>query len=296
MSNSTIEIAYIEQFESNVLHLSQQEGSRLRKYVRSEPVNGRSKMVERVAPADDPRPVTARHEATPEDDIDFSRRVLETKDVHKGTLVDPKDIRRLLIDPKGPVVTNFQHAFGRHQDKVIIDAALGESKALDADRNETTVNIKHVIPKSDGGVDTALNVQKLIILKEKILELEVPEGEQWVLVITAKDNTSLLQEDETTNQDYTAQRVFDGNGYLSKFMGFEFVRTELLPTVSDVDNTRRLFAFTKEGLRFGVTQDVVTKVGEDPTRSFNMRIYMEASFGCVRVDEDRVIEIRSHRA
>ncbi|MNH47127.1 hypothetical protein D3C79_1102080 [compost metagenome] len=41
----------------------------------------------------------------------------------------------------------------------------------------------------------------------------------------------------------------------------------------------------------GKGKDVTTKVGEDPGKGFNTRVYAKMAIGAVRVEEEKVVEI-----
>lgn len=55
--------------------------------------------------------------------------------------------------------------------------------------------------------------------------------------------------------------------------------------------TRRLYAWAKSGVTLGKGADITTKVGEDPGKGFNVRIYAKQSIGAVRTEEEKVVEI-----
>ena len=73
-----------------------------------------------------------------------------------------------------------------------------------------------------------------------------------------------------------------------KWMGFNWIPTERCPKVS---TTRLLYAYAKSGVTLGKGADIMTKVGEDPGKGFNVRIYAKMSIGSVRVEEEKVVEI-----
>ena len=77
-----ITTAFVEQYKSNVFHLAQQKGSRLRDTVKLETVNGKSHFFERIGSvAAEKR--TSRHADTPRMDTPHSRRKV-TMDDYEG--------------------------------------------------------------------------------------------------------------------------------------------------------------------------------------------------------------------
>lgn len=71
-------------------------------------------------------------------------------------------------------------------------------------------------------------------------------------------------------------------------MGFTWIPTERTPLSG---NTRLLYAWAKSGVTLGKGADITTKVGEDPGKGFNTRVYAKMSIGSVRVEEEKVVEI-----
>lgn len=71
--------AFVQQYRANVYHLSQQKGSRLRKAVRVEIVNGKNAYFEQLG-ATAARARTSRHSDTPRMDTPHSRRRVSLTD------------------------------------------------------------------------------------------------------------------------------------------------------------------------------------------------------------------------
>ena len=81
-----ITTAFVEQYKSNVFHLAQQKGSRLRDAVRTETVTGKSHFFERIgAVAAQLR--TSRHSDTPRMDTPHSRRKVTMDDYDWADLI-----------------------------------------------------------------------------------------------------------------------------------------------------------------------------------------------------------------
>ena len=88
--STQITTAFVEQYKSNVLHLAQQKGSRLRNAVRVEMVTGKSAFFERIgSTAAEKR--TSRHSDTPRMDTPHSRRKVSLDDYDWADLIDQED-------------------------------------------------------------------------------------------------------------------------------------------------------------------------------------------------------------
>jgi hypothetical protein len=119
-----ITTAFVEQYKSNVFHLAQQRGSRLRDAVRSETVTGKSHFFERIGDTAALKR-TSRHSDTPRVDTPHSRRKVTMDDYDWADLVDQEDKVRMLISPQSEYAQAGAWAMGRAMDDAIIAAATG---------------------------------------------------------------------------------------------------------------------------------------------------------------------------
>ena len=94
--STEITTAFVEQYKSNVFHLAQQKGSRLRNAVKTENVTGKAHFFERIgSTAAEKR--TSRHSDTPRMDTPHSRRKVTMDDYDWADLIDNEDKVRMLI-------------------------------------------------------------------------------------------------------------------------------------------------------------------------------------------------------
>ena len=92
---STIDVAFIEAFKSNVIHLCQQKPSRLRSTVDTMTVKAEIANVERIG-AQESVEKTTRHTPTPILDVPHSRRRFPMQDWQWADLIDEEDEIRML--------------------------------------------------------------------------------------------------------------------------------------------------------------------------------------------------------
>ena len=80
-------------------------------------------------------------------------------------------------------------------------------------------------------------------------------------------------------------------GKISRFMGFNFVRTERLQV--DVSSFTRVPVWQKQGMFIGIAEDA-TQVAVTQRADKNMawQPYYEMVLGAARVEEARVVEIK----
>ena len=118
--------AFVEQYSANVQHLVQQDGSKLRGFVREEAVTGKNAFFEQIGATSAQRR-TSRHSDTPRVDTPHARRRVSLEDFDWADLIDNEDKVRMLIDPTSDYARAAAMSMGRAMDEVLIDAALGNA-------------------------------------------------------------------------------------------------------------------------------------------------------------------------
>lgn len=243
-------------------------------------------------------------------DVPHSRRRVTTRDYYYGAMVDQEDKLRMIQSPESQYALAAAMTLGRKMDDVIISSALGT--AFSGKEGETSVAFpdSQVIAGFDGTTTTGvgLNVQTLIGIKTKFMSNEVEPGEMYIAV-GSKQLENLLNEEKATNSDYAAIKALV-QGDIDTFMGFKFIHTERLPvtaasTTYTVTNgvigagtgtlaagARRCFAWKKDGLLLSIASGVDTKMDPIPEKFHAVQILAKMSIGGVRMEEEKVIEIR----
>jgi len=124
--STQITTAFVEQYKSNVFHLAQQKGSRLRGAVKTETVTGKAHFFERIG-STAAQLRTSRHSDTPRVDTPHSRRKVTMNDYDWADLIDNEDKVRMLISPQSEYAQAGAYAMGRAMDDAIIAAATGNA-------------------------------------------------------------------------------------------------------------------------------------------------------------------------
>lgn len=298
--------AFVSQFNANVMHLSQQQGSRLEKTVKKVSIKGKIEYFDRVGQVAAIKK-TGRHSSTPQMDTPHSRRSVTTEDYQWADMVDEEDKIRMLIDPTSDYALEAAWAFGRAKDDVIIAAALGNAYSGTLGENQSTVALPNSqrIAATDGTAFSNLNVLTLRKVKMKMDSKEVPDGKRY-MAVTSSQIDSLLGQTQVTSSDYASVKALV-QGEVNTFMGFEFVRTERLPvepagTLADpatgavgsgssVTGFRKCFAYTDSALILAVGQDFMTKIDPRPDKSYATQVYARMSIGATRMEEEQVVEV-----
>lgn len=278
-----ITTAFVEQYKSNVFHLAQQKGSKLRDAVRTESIVGKSHFFERIGSTAAVKR-TSRHADTPRVDTPHSRRKVTMDDYDWADLIDDSDKVRLLISPQSEYAKAGAYAMGRTMDDVIIAAATGN--AFGGVSGGSTIALPAGQKIAHGS--TGLTIAKLISAKEKLDAANVDPDEARVLVCSAKQISDLLGTTQITSSDFNSVKALV-QGDIDTFMGFRFIRSERLGT--DSNGNRQVLAFTNTSMGLALGKDIQTKISERADKNYSTQVYLCMTIGATRVEDEKVIEI-----
>jgi len=308
--------AFVKQYSSNVFHLSQQKGSRLRGAVRSETQVGKTAFYDRIGlVAAQLR--TSRHGDTPQLDTPHSRRKVDLFDYEWADLVDDQDKIRMLMDPTSQYAKAAAWALGRSMDIKILDA-LGGEVIPGEEGNGTPIplpltrKVAAAISTEGAGASTGgqLTVLELRRIKKMFDKEDVDESMQKYIAVNSYMLESLLGDEKITSSDYAAVKALV-NGQIDTFMGFKFIRTELLKRASvdflyDKDSgeydagasghtiaaadSRVGYAWAQDGLLLATGQDITGEISRRDDKSYATQVYAKMSIGAVRMEEEKVVE------
>jgi len=294
---------FVQQYNTNVMHLSQQKGSRLQDKVRKETQKGKSQFFDRIGLVNAVKR-TGRHAPTPQMDTPHSRRMVTIEDYEWADLVDDQDKIRMLIDPTSEYALAAANAFGRSKDDVIIQSALASAYAGEQGTTPVVHPNSQKYAANNGTAFTNLTVATLRTVKKMMDQKEV-EGKRY-FALTASQEESLLGQTEVTNSDYNSVKALV-QGEVNTFLGFEFVRLERLlavaagvtasPTTgavgsgSSVAGFRSCFAWADTGILMSTGEDFTTKMSERDDLGYAMQVYARMSIGGTRMEEEQVVEV-----
>ena len=277
-----ITTAFVEQYKSNVFHLAQQKGSRLRDAVKTESVTGKAHFFERIgSTAAEKR--TSRHSDTPRMDTPHSRRKVTMDDYDWADLIDNEDKVRMLISPSSEYAMAGAWAMGRAMDDAIISAVSGTSYGgVSGGTSVALASAQKIVHGSAG-----LTLAKLLSAKEILDSSDVDPDEPRYMVVTAKQLKNMLGVEQITSADYANVKALV-QGDIDTFLGFNFIRTERLVT----DGTNRLaLAFTQNAIGLALGQDITTKISESADKNYATQVFLSMSIGATRVEDEKVVEI-----
>ena len=284
MSNQITE-AFVQEFDRNFRQVAQQKVSRFESAVMIEPnIVGESKSINRLGQrAAQQR--TIRHGDTPLNDQPHSTRYIDLTDWEDGDMIDDQDKIRMLVDPKSDYVQAMVMGLNRAKDDRAIVAMGGGSRS----KSQGTVALTAGQKIAVGG--TGLTRAKLVAARVLFRRNEADDenGEELYIGVHATGLSDLLTDTALTNSEYnTVLSLQQGNIKGGFLLGFRPVLSERFIKTGA---TRMVYAWAKTGVVLGYGEQIVTRVGEDPGKSFNVRVYAKMSLGAVRVEEEKVVEI-----
>jgi hypothetical protein len=204
-----------------------------------------------------------------------------------ATLLDRADVARMLVDPKGPYQEAARMSMNRRKDRMIL-AALG-GNAYSGKAGATTVALPSTQEIAHGSV--GMTIAKLLNAKQLLDEAEAPEERYFVC--PSESIIDLLGTTEVTNQDYNTVRAL-ASGQIDSFLGFKFIRTELVYLEnSSTTTTWYCYAFCKGAIGFGTIEDITVRLTEESTKNFAWQAYCSMDMGATRIEDEMVVEVAS---
>jgi len=297
-----ITTAFVDQFKSNIMLLSQQKESKLRGCCRMEDMTGDTMYVERIS-ATSMQAKNTRHGNTPQIDTPHSRRKLTVADYNWADLIDNTDKLKMLIDPQSTYAQNAVMAANRQIDDVVITALGGA--AYGGHAGGTTINNYDVgecrLIESDGTLATAgsdwsdktetdLTIAKLLLCKELLDDAEIDEERQRYFLTNPHNINAMLNTTEVKSADYNTVRAL-AQGQIDTFMGFKFIKSTRLSADDTDTGATKCFAFAQDAIVLSIAEEPIVRIDELPTKCYSVQVYVEQSLGATRVEGPAVVGI-----
>jgi hypothetical protein len=176
---------------------------------------------------------------------------------------------------------------GRAMDQVIIDAADGTAYTGVAGGTSTSYASANTVDVQVGiapAADTGLNVGKLRAAKQ-ILDANEAADEDRFMIINAKQLQNLLAETETTSSDFNTVKALV-SGDLDTFLGFKFIRTELLNV--DGNSDHKVLFWQREGMKLALGKEPTIKISERADKNHATQVFASMAIGATRMQEELV--------
>ncbi len=247
------------------------------------------------------RQVTARAAKSEPSDVPMYSRWVRVRPYDKTTWIDQFDPVLLgsLPNPDGMVARNHAIAAARQKDIILLNALLGTNyvgaqgtTAVTLPTTGGILNIGQVVPVTygSGGSNSGLNLAKLTAASFLLDKNEIDEMGRKFAYSARELNNLITNVDQVNSVLYNDVRALR-SGRIEDFMGFSFIRTELVPFVSGSTTIRSCVAWQQDCLFMGMGRDVASKLDILPTQSQAVQVYTCMLMDATRSTEAGVVEI-----
>lgn len=290
---------YVSQFSSNIALKLQQKGSVLRSAV-----TVGSHVGKQASPVDQfgavgANKVIGRFNPMGRVDAPTDRRWVLPTDYDLPQLLDSFDKLRLLTDPESAYVTNAVYALGRAIDEEILAGLIGTNLTGETGATSTvlpTSTSTNVVGVNQGAASaTNLTVAKLKRAKRLLMAANLDMGsEELYCAINAANHDSLLDELQIISADFNGGEAVLKEGMIMRFLGINFIHTELLSTGTDDQSgtSTQTPVWAKSGVHLGMWNEIETDIStRKDLQGIPFQAYVKGTFGATRLEEPKVIKI-----
>jgi hypothetical protein len=214
---TSIDQAFVKQYETEVHLAYQRLGSKLRKTVRNRTdAKGSTVVFQKIGKGT--AATKSRHGAVPVMNLDHTPVECQIADYYAGDWIDKLDELKLAHDERRVVIETGAHALGRKTDELI-------AIALNASANTAGTG-------ADG-----LTKTKVLAAYEKLGDADIPDDGQRYAVVGWKQWGQLLDIDEFANADYVGTDELPWQGATAKkWLGALWMPISALPKSGNVRN------------------------------------------------------------
>lgn len=301
MPDLTIDQFYTDQFDANWQHLVQQNDGRLHARVRQETVKGKRKLLNFIGKSK-ARLITTRSGKTIPSNTPLAKRKISLRPYDEVYHEDEWDAELLgeVTSPRSAVVISHASAFQRAKDEAVIAAATGTAyigedgdEAVDLPATQkVVVNYIHGSTGSNSGLTLAKIIKaKSILGKNEAVGQSKPGmmGSELLFWVTQQQLDDLLiNVDQVSNSRYADVKALV-NGEINQFMGFTFIRTELLELAAATD-IRTCVAMVSDGVAFAAN-GMSTKITIRDDLNETLQIRTKGRHGATRMEEEKVVAV-----
>ncbi len=154
---------FVQQFTTNVAHLLQIRGGKMRPLVTEGSYKGEGAAAVDQYGAVEMNEITSRFQPMRRVDSAVDRRWVYPIDYSLPQMVDSFDKLRLMIDPQGPLAQAAIQGVGRRMDAVIFGAFFSDARTGRQGGSVEAFSAAHRVPAITGAAaNTGLNVDKII--------------------------------------------------------------------------------------------------------------------------------------
>ena len=302
--------AFYNAYTAGYEHVLQERKPQFQGLVREERIEGENESYDFLGTIElDDK--TTRFEDIPIEDLTHNRRWISPAWKRKGIFVDKEDNIALHTDPTSDYIQALAKGVIRAENDTIVTAFFadvngGKSPAdhtfalEDALYTTSTTADGRTIAhdtRSDftaGGVSSGLTIEKLILVRQALEELENDPDDMFYICCAPKQMSDLLREAETQSIDTNIIRSLVA-GVVNEYMGFRFVKSNniTIGSSNDVDADTSVYelpVWAKDGMLFARHQSPIFGVDWLPRKQI-WQISARVGMAAIRLDESKVMKI-----
>lgn len=268
---TSIDQAFIKQFEREVHESYQRQGSKLRNTVRTiGDVNGSTAVFQKVGKGT--ASTKSTHGMVPVMNLAHSSIECTLQDYYAGDWVDRLQELKINIDERQVIANASAYALGRKTDDLIIEALSGVTGTQEID---------------DG--NSGMTLAKVMEAFEMLGSADVPDDGERYAVVGWKQWSELLQIDEFSSADYVGSDDLPFRGTQAKrWLGTLWIPHSGLPV--DGSDIRSCFWYHRTAIGHAAGSDVKTDITWHGDRAAHFVNNM-MSQGSARIDDTGIVAI-----
>lgn len=290
--STTIKDQFPIQFTQSFMDAYQQKGSRLSGLAGVvKPGKGEFVRFNKYNALADGNEITEWDGDTVYDTESFDNRILFPKAFSKALKVPYFESAALedIVLPNSQRVMQMANALGRAEDSYIISTLTGSAYEGTTSPSAVAYDSDQAIAVNFGGSNSGLTFNKISQARYMFEKAEVDDG-TWYMLVTAKQLQD-LHNDIITNHadDYASVDAARSGAFKDGFLGFKFVRTELLPFITG--DIRGCIAFSSMALGKATWNDHQTFMERLALKNQALSIQTMFRAGYARIWDEGVITI-----
>ncbi|MBU0800765.1 MAG: hypothetical protein KKA05_07145 [Alphaproteobacteria bacterium] len=270
---TSIDQAFVKQFEREVHEAYQRQGSKLRNTVRTiNNVNGSTAVFQKVGKGT--AATKSTHGMVPVMNLAHTAIEATLQDFYAGDWVDRMDELKVNIDERQVIANAGAYALGRKTDELIINALASVSGGQEI-----------------GDSNVGMTITKVMTAFEKLGTADVPDDGERYAVVGWKQWSQLLQIPEFASADYVGadELPFNNMTQAKRWLGMLVVPHSGLPL--DGNDIRSCFFYHKNAIGHASGSDVQTDISWHGDRAAHFVNNM-MSQGAALIDASGVVEIK----
>jgi hypothetical protein len=270
--STSIDNAFVKQFERDVHDAFQRQGSKLMNTVRTKMnVEGSSTTFQRIGTG--VATTKARHGAITPMNQTHTAIECTLADFYAGDWVDKLDELKINIDERGAVARGGAWALGRKVDDQILDSLDGTSQTV----------VTWVLTSA------AAVRNSLIDMVEALNSNDVPDDGDRYAVLTPKAWAHASTVEEWSSSDYVSaeDRPFAARMQMKEWMGIKWMQHSGTPGVGTA--TAKVFAYHKSAVGYASGQGIMSDITWHGDRASHFVNNMMSGGACL-IEDNGVIE------